>query len=218
MANSGAMRPNDGKAARATLRRHTTPRAPMDSSSPARAQRRVALAIAVAGGFAASRLRQSPILGYLLAGVIIGPFTPGFVGDREQIAALADVGVIFLMFGLGVAFSIKDLARVRAIATIGTIVQVVLTILGGLAAGLALGWSIAAGPVLRRRARRQQLDGDSEDAARSRRDRVRPRPPAAVDGDRAGSHHRRADRGAAEARGAAQAGADAARGRERRRR
>jgi CPA2 family monovalent cation:H+ antiporter-2 len=101
----------------------------------------VALAIAVAGGFAASWLRQSPILGYLLAGVLIGPFTPGFVGNREQIAALADVGVIFLMFALGVAFSLKDLARVRNIASFGTLVQVLVTIGGGLAAGLLLGWT-----------------------------------------------------------------------------
>src|SRR5688572_5871057 len=75
----------------------------------------IALGIAVAGGFLASWLRQSPIFGYLLAGVAIGPFTPGFVGDREQIALLADVGVIFLMFGLGVAFSLKDLARLRGV-------------------------------------------------------------------------------------------------------
>ena len=117
----------------------------MDSPTPIVLNVAVALAIAVAGGFAASWMRQSPILGYLLAGVIIGPFTPGFVGDHDQIAALADVGVIFLMFGLGVAFSLKDLARVRAIATIGTIVQVALTIGGGLVAGLAMGWSVLEG-------------------------------------------------------------------------
>lgn len=105
----------------------------------------VALAIAVAGGFAASWLRQSPILGYLLAGVLIGPFTPGFVGNREQIALLAEVGVIFLMFGLGVAFSLKDLARVRAIATFGTIIQVILTIAGGVAAGVLLDWGFMQG-------------------------------------------------------------------------
>ena len=105
----------------------------------------VALAIAVAGGLAASWLKQSPILGYLLAGVIIGPFTPGFVGNREQIAALADVGVIFLMFGLGVAFSLKDLARVRAIATLGTTAQVVLTVIGGLIGGVILGWGSSEG-------------------------------------------------------------------------
>jgi monovalent cation:H+ antiporter-2, CPA2 family len=117
----------------------------MDHPAPLVLNVAIALAIAVAGGFAASWLRQSPILGYLLAGVIIGPFTPGFVGDPQQIAVLADVGVIFLMFGLGVAFSIKDLARVRATATFGTIVQVVLTVLGGFAAGLALGWSALQG-------------------------------------------------------------------------
>jgi len=107
----------------------------------------VALAIAVAGGFLASWLRQSPIFGYLLAGVAIGPFTPGFVGNREQIALLADVGVIFLMFGLGVAFSLKDLARVRAIATVGTSVQVVLTILGGALAGVVMSWGMLSGTV-----------------------------------------------------------------------
>ncbi|MBL8268192.1 cation:proton antiporter [Steroidobacter sp.] len=108
----------------------------------------VALAIAVAGGFLASWLRQSPIFGYLLAGVFIGPFTPGFAGNREQIALLADVGVIFLMFGLGVAFSLKDLARVRATATIGTTVQVVLTIAGGTVAGIVMGWGALPGTVL----------------------------------------------------------------------
>jgi CPA2 family monovalent cation:H+ antiporter-2 len=107
----------------------------------------VALAIAVAGGFLASWLRQSPIFGYLLAGVAIGPFTPGFVGDHDEIAQLADVGVIFLMFGLGVAFSLKDLARVRATATLGTAVQVVLTIVGGTLAGMAMGWGVLAGTV-----------------------------------------------------------------------
>jgi monovalent cation:H+ antiporter-2, CPA2 family len=105
----------------------------------------VALAIAVAGGFAASALRQSPILGYLLAGVLIGPFTPGFVGNQSQIAVLADVGVIFLMFGLGVAFSLKDLARVRALATVGTVVQVLLTIAGGIVGSLLLGASAMQG-------------------------------------------------------------------------
>ena len=177
----------------------------------------VALAIAVAGGFAASWLRQSPILGYLLAGVLIGPFTPGFVGNREQIAVLADVGVIFLMFGLGVAFSLKDLARVRAIATFGTIMQVMLTIVGGVLAGLAAGLGLHAGHVLRRRARGQQLHGDSQDAARSRRDCLRPRPAAAVDVHRAGPDRRGADRGAAEADVAAGRAAAAGSGDRRRR-
>ncbi|MBC7983027.1 MAG: cation:proton antiporter, partial [Candidatus Obscuribacterales bacterium] len=101
----------------------------------------IALTIAVIGGVVASTLKQSPILGYLLAGVIIGPFTPGFVGDHEQITALADVGVIFLMFALGVAFSIKDLVRFRNVAVFGVIIQVSLTMLGAWAIGLATGWS-----------------------------------------------------------------------------
>lgn len=101
----------------------------------------IALAVAAAGGFIANRLRQSPILGYLLAGIAIGPFTPGFVGDRVQIAALADVGVIFLMFALGVAFSIKDLARIRTLATLGSIVQVLVTLAGGLAFAAVVGWT-----------------------------------------------------------------------------
>lgn len=100
----------------------------------------IALAVAAGGGFIANRLGQSPILGYLIAGVIIGPFTPGFVGDRETIAALADVGVIFLMFALGVAFSIKDLARIRTLSIFGTLIQVLVTLAGGLAFGAVMGW------------------------------------------------------------------------------
>jgi monovalent cation:H+ antiporter-2, CPA2 family len=80
------------------------------------------------------------IVGYLLAGVAIGPFTPGFVGDREQIAALAEVGVIFLMFALGIEFSLRELARVRAVALGGTTLQVLLTLGAGLVLGLVLGW------------------------------------------------------------------------------
>src|SRR5690242_21658045 len=67
----------------------------------------VAVAVALIGGLLAHRLRQPVIVGYLLAGVAIGPFTPGFIGDREQIASLAEVGVIFLMFALGIEFSLK---------------------------------------------------------------------------------------------------------------
>lgn len=102
----------------------------------------IALGIALAGGLLANALRQSPILGYLMAGVLIGPFTPGFVGDREQIAALAEVGVIFLMFALGVAFSLKELARIKGPAIGGAVGQVVATILCGVGLGMALGWPI----------------------------------------------------------------------------
>lgn len=110
----------------------------MDHSLPLVFNITVALSIAFAGGILASWLKQSPIVGYLLAGVLIGPFTPGFVGDRMQIASLADVGVIFLMFALGVAFSLKDLARIRNVAVFGTLIQVGLTLGGGLLLGLCI--------------------------------------------------------------------------------
>jgi CPA2 family monovalent cation:H+ antiporter-2 len=107
----------------------------MEHSAPFILNITIALTIAVIGGLVASSLKQSPILGYLLAGVVIGPFTPGFVGDSQQIATLADVGVIFLMFALGVAFSIKDLARIRNAAVFGVLIQLVLTI--------AAGWAVS---------------------------------------------------------------------------
>lgn len=105
----------------------------------------VAVAVALVGGLLAHSLRQPVIVGYLLAGVVIGPFTPGFTGDHEQIAALAEVGVIFLMFALGIEFSLADLARVRNVALIGTSVQVLLTLAAGLGLGFALGWPFGQG-------------------------------------------------------------------------
>jgi len=105
----------------------------------------VAVTIALVGGLLAHRLRQSVIVGYLLAGVVIGPFTPGFIGDREQIAALAEVGVIFLMFALGIEFSLKELARVKGVAIGGTSIQVALIIAAGTAFGWLLGWPLGDG-------------------------------------------------------------------------
>ncbi len=105
----------------------------------------VAVGIALAGGLLAHLFRQPVIVGYLLAGVAIGPFTPGFVGDRGQISALAEVGVIFLMFALGIEFSLKELARVRGIAIVGTLIQVALTMLAGIGLGAALGWPFQQG-------------------------------------------------------------------------
>jgi CPA2 family monovalent cation:H+ antiporter-2 len=104
----------------------------------------VALALAFLGGAVAVRLRQSPLIGYLAAGIIIGPFTPGFSGDQTRIAGLADVGIIFLMFALGVEFSLEELARVRRVALLGTGLQLGCTgiLAGGF--GLLLGWSATA--------------------------------------------------------------------------
>ncbi len=102
----------------------------------------VAIAVALVGGLAAHWLRQSPIVGYLVAGMLIGPFTPGFVGNREQIAVFAEVGVIFLMFALGIEFSLKELARIKGPAIIGTLVQLTLIILAGTAFGALWGWPL----------------------------------------------------------------------------
>lgn len=99
-----------------------------------------AIAIALLGGLLAHRLKQPAIVGYLLAGVAIGPFTPGFHGDQRQIAALAEVGVVFLMFALGIEFSLKELARVRAVAVAGTMLQVLITMAIGYGLGALFGW------------------------------------------------------------------------------
>ena len=103
----------------------------------------IAVAIALIGGLIAHRLHQSVIVGYLLAGVVLGLFIPSVVGNREQIAALAEIGVIFLMFALGIEFSLKELARVRTVALIGTALQIALLIVAGLLLGKALGWPLA---------------------------------------------------------------------------
>jgi len=103
--------------------------------------------LAFALGLLAQRLRLPPIVGYLLAGVVVGPFTPGFVADQKLAVELAEIGVILLMFGVGLHFSLKDLLSVRAIAIPGAIGQItVATLLG---AGLAwiLGWGWGAGLV-----------------------------------------------------------------------
>lgn len=82
-----------------------------------------ALVLAFALGFAASRLRLPPIVGYLVAGVVIGPFTPGFVGDVSLASQLAEIGVILLMFGVGLHFSPRDLAQARSVALPGAVGQ-----------------------------------------------------------------------------------------------
>ena len=105
----------------------------------------VGFVLAFVLGLLAQRLRLSPLVGYLLAGVLAGPFTPGFVADQTLAPQIAEIGVILLMFGVGLHFSLRDLMQVRAIAVPGAIVQIaVATCLGW---GLArwLGWSHGAG-------------------------------------------------------------------------
>jgi CPA2 family monovalent cation:H+ antiporter-2 len=105
------------------------------------------LVTAFAGGLVARRLGLPSIVGYLVAGMAIGPFTPGFVGDIHDIRQLAELGVIFLMFGVGLHFSLRDLWAVRAVAIPGAVGQMLLATLCGLALALTWGWSVAAGLV-----------------------------------------------------------------------
>src|SRR5262245_44435028 len=81
------------------------------------------LAAALAFGYVTQRLNLSPIVGYLLAGIVVGPNTPGFVADRHLAEQLAEVGVVLLMFGAGLHFHIEDLIAVRRIALPGAIFQ-----------------------------------------------------------------------------------------------
>jgi monovalent cation:H+ antiporter-2, CPA2 family len=92
-------------------------------------------------GTIANRLRISPLVGYLLAGVLVGPFTPGFVADEGLAAQLAEIGVILLMFGVGLHFSLKDLMSIRAIVIPGAVAQVAASTLLGMALAWVFGWS-----------------------------------------------------------------------------
>ena len=105
------------------------------------------LVCAFIGGMAAQRLRLPPLVGYLVAGIAIGPYTPGFVGDSELAAQLAELGVILLMFGVGLHFSLKDLMAVRAIALPGAVVQIAAATAMGAGLAAAFGWSLGAGIV-----------------------------------------------------------------------
>src|SRR3954470_16325321 len=98
------------------------------------------LAAALALGYVTKRLGLSPIVGYLLAGVAVGPNTPGFVADRHLAEQLAEVGIILLMFGVGLHFHVEELLAVRGVAVPGALVQsLAATALGGLV-GWAFGW------------------------------------------------------------------------------
>jgi CPA2 family monovalent cation:H+ antiporter-2 len=107
----------------------------------------VGLVLAFALGALAHRLRISPLVGYLLAGVLVGPFTPGYVADQGLANQLAEIGVILLMFGVGLHFSLKDLLSVRAIAIPGAVVQIASATLLGMLLAWWLGWSMGAGVV-----------------------------------------------------------------------
>ncbi|MBR0823261.1 YbaL family putative K(+) efflux transporter [Bradyrhizobium liaoningense] len=107
----------------------------------------VGLGLAFVLGTIAQRFRIPPLVGYLLAGVAVGPFTPGFVADQALATELAELGIILLMFGVGLHFSLQDLLSVRHIAVPGAVVQIAVATLMGLGLAWLMGWSVGAGLV-----------------------------------------------------------------------
>ncbi|WP_437311506.1 cation:proton antiporter [Sorangium sp. So ce388] len=105
------------------------------------------LTAALALGFITQRMRLSPIVGYLLAGILVGPFTPGFVADKPLADQLAEIGVILLMFGVGLQFHVRELLAVRKIAVPGALIQIAVATALGVLVGRAAGWTWAASVV-----------------------------------------------------------------------
>lgn len=108
----------------------------------------LSIAAAFVGGYLARLLKLPTMVGYLLAGVVIGPFTPGFIGDLSTIQNLAELGVIFLLFGVGLHFSLRDLWEVRAIAIPGALIQLVIITAIGMLLTHLWGWSLPAGVLI----------------------------------------------------------------------
>ncbi len=107
----------------------------------------IGLTLAFGLALLAQRLKLPLIAGYLLAGVIVGPFTPGYVADQKLATELAELGVILLMFGVGLHFSVRDLVAVRSIAVPGAVGQIAVATGAGAALGWGLGWGLGAGVI-----------------------------------------------------------------------
>ncbi|MCD6027170.1 MAG: transporter, monovalent cation:proton antiporter-2 family protein [Solimicrobium sp.] len=103
------------------------------------------LVLAFIFGTLANRLRMPPLIGYLIAGIFVGPFTPGFVADTNLAQELAEIGVILLMFGVGLHFSLKDLLAVKYIAIPGALLQIAFATLLGVALAWAMDWQLGQG-------------------------------------------------------------------------
>lgn len=103
----------------------------------------VAVAVALGGGLLAARLGLPAVVGYVLAGVLIGPFTPGFQGDAERLALLSELGIIFLLFALGVELSVRELRAVGRVVVIGSLIQVAVSIALGSLVAVVLGFGVA---------------------------------------------------------------------------
>ncbi len=108
----------------------------------------VSLVAALVLGFITERLRLSPIVGYLLAGILLGPTTPGFAGDVEMAGQFAEIGVVLLMFGVGLHFHLKDLWVVRKIALPGAVGQIAVATLLGTLASLAANFGLTQGAII----------------------------------------------------------------------
>ncbi|GAB3649407.1 YbaL family putative K(+) efflux transporter [Ramlibacter alkalitolerans] len=119
----------------------------MDHNLPLITTIAAGLGLALVLGFVAARLRLPALVGYLLAGVVLGPFTPGFVADTKLASELAEIGVMLLMFGVGLHFSLGDLLAVRRIAVPGAIVQIAAATAMGVAVASLWGWGLAAAVV-----------------------------------------------------------------------
>lgn len=104
--------------------------------------------LALVLGFVAEKLKIPALVGYLLAGIAIGPYTPGYVADTNIASELAEIGVMLLMFGVGLHFSLKDLLAVKRIALPGAVVQMTVATILGLLLALWWGWELGAGLVL----------------------------------------------------------------------
>ncbi|GAA5555826.1 putative cation/proton antiporter YbaL [Acinetobacter schindleri] len=104
----------------------------------------VGFGLALAFGYIAARLRLPPLIGYLIAGILISPNTPGVVGDIQLANQLAELGVMFLMFGVGMHFSLNDLMQVRRIALPGAILQIAVATLLGVGVSMLWGWSFGS--------------------------------------------------------------------------
>jgi CPA2 family monovalent cation:H+ antiporter-2 len=115
----------------------------MDHSIPLITTLAAAFGLALIFGFVAARLQLPALVGYLLAGIVIGPATPGFVADVKIAGELAEIGVMLLMFGVGLHFSLHDLMAVRKIALPGAVLQIAVATAMGAAAALAWGWPLA---------------------------------------------------------------------------
>ncbi|KAG1086689.1 hypothetical protein G6F40_013889 [Rhizopus arrhizus] len=107
----------------------------------------VGLGLAFIFGALANKLRVSPLVGYLVAGICVGPFTPGFVADQALANQLAELGVMLLMFGVGLHFSLKDLMAVKAIAIPGAIGQIAVATLLGWGVAWVMGWPALHGVI-----------------------------------------------------------------------